>query len=207
MLEKQNHKRRLEGIERSRAALGMSVCDSPVLDGTIVAIAHKDRIFDLVAALEVIAHLPFQVYDNALREVRRVAQHFILLSLPYEETRRPSTCPYCGCTFNSDYHMRTFDSYRPEMLFDSSDLVRHTDITIQDFLLGEHFRTLRCHLGNNFQGHYICPQCGFNKRDDDSSMSAAPSPSKQPSYVSLLKKAIPRTHRVRWRVVLYERLK
>lgn len=205
MLEKQNHKRKLIGIERSSAARKMSVCDSPVLDGTIEAISHKDRSFDLVAALEVIEHLPFQVYENALREVQRVAKHFILLSVPYKEKRRRSTCPYCGCTFNSDYHMRTFDNYKLETLFDTFRLARVTDITVQDYLLGKYIRQLRQHLGNNFQGHYICPQCGFNKRHEVTPTGDVPSSPIRPTYVSLLKKAIPQIQRVRWRVALYER--
>ena len=54
----------------------------PDLLGDVRQIPAADRAFDLVAVFEVLEHLPFNDFEPTLVELKRVARHYVLLSLP-----------------------------------------------------------------------------------------------------------------------------
>src|SRR5690606_27782997 len=76
--------------------------------------------FDLVSCMEVLEHLPCDIYDQARRELARVASKWILISVPYRENRRLVLvrCPKCLCEFKRSYHLREFDERTLKVLFD-----------------------------------------------------------------------------------------
>lgn len=67
-----------------------SVDIDPALKPEIVAdvrkLPLKDSQYDLVMACEVLEHLPFEDFEKALEELKRVSKRYILISLPYRST-------------------------------------------------------------------------------------------------------------------------
>lgn len=61
--------------------------------GSVLAMPFDDGQFDLVVCCQVLEHLPFDDFLPALRELRRVARHRVLLSLP--DTRRHLGLAFC----------------------------------------------------------------------------------------------------------------
>jgi SAM-dependent methyltransferase len=55
---------------------------SPDYVGSVTRMPFKDKQFDLILCCEVLEHMPFTDFLPALREMRRVARHRVILSLP-----------------------------------------------------------------------------------------------------------------------------
>jgi len=54
----------------------------PNVAGSVLAIPFNDESFDVVSCCEVLEHLPYNKFSNALKEIRRVSQKYVVLSLP-----------------------------------------------------------------------------------------------------------------------------
>ena len=55
----------------------------PDIVGSVVAIPLGDDSVDISVACEVLEHLPFEKFANALREMKRVSRRYVLISLPH----------------------------------------------------------------------------------------------------------------------------
>ncbi len=55
----------------------------PDVVGSINQIPFTDNTFDLVAAFEVLEHLPYSDFDQSIRELFRVSKKWVLISLPH----------------------------------------------------------------------------------------------------------------------------
>jgi len=55
---------------------------SPDIIGSVLAIPFPNEAFDVVSCCEVLEHLPYSEFKNALTELARVSQKFVIISLP-----------------------------------------------------------------------------------------------------------------------------
>jgi SAM-dependent methyltransferase len=108
---------RVCGVDRSETALRFVQTEHRRAGAE--QLPFGDGEFDMVTCMEVIEHLPESVYDAALRELARVADHWLMITVPYREDRRLDLirCPRCLCEFNRSYHLRSFDDETIRGLF------------------------------------------------------------------------------------------
>lgn len=133
------------------------------LKGDVGSLSFQDKSFDVVTALEVLEHLPYGTYEQALVEISRVAKHSIIVTVPYREHRTLIACPYCGIHFNPNYHMRSFDEDGLVALFPNFSLVTCEKMghyysqpdLVRDFIA--------CFTSQPYPEFAFCPACGFHK--------------------------------------------
>lgn len=70
---------------------------SPDYVGSVTEMPFEDNQFDLVACGEVLEHLPFVDFLSAMKEIRRVARHKAIISLP--DRRRHFGLAFCLARF------------------------------------------------------------------------------------------------------------
>ena len=56
---------------------------NPDIFGSVDNILLKENSFDLVCCFQVLEHLPFNLFDESLKEIARVSKKDVLISLPY----------------------------------------------------------------------------------------------------------------------------
>lgn len=162
----------LEELQRARGIAGTGIEITPAkvdyarsrgVDlrlGDAGALAFADGEFDAVVSCEVLEHLPFGVFDAALREFARVAREWVILTVPFDERRRFVPCPYCGARVNPDYHFRSFPPGSMQGLVPGFRLE-------QSLALGWQRRSPLVDLGRRFVERWprflVCPACGFSE--------------------------------------------
>lgn len=55
----------------------------PDFIGDIVKLPFKDNSYDTLCAFQVLEHIPFEEFETAIRELKRVSKKYIVISLPY----------------------------------------------------------------------------------------------------------------------------
>lgn len=56
---------------------------SPDVVADVTALPFEDNSFDVVCAFEILEHLPFEKFEQAIMELARVSRHGVLVSLPH----------------------------------------------------------------------------------------------------------------------------
>jgi SAM-dependent methyltransferase len=99
----------LHGTDRSQAAL--KLVQAATTAASIDALPFPDKSFHIATCLQVIEHLPVPVYAKGLSEICRVADRYVLISVPNEEYLEDSfvACPECKTRFSYEYHLRRYD--------------------------------------------------------------------------------------------------
>lgn len=170
---------RVVGVDRSAASLKYLQVSCCQADATYLPFSNEA--FDVVVATEVIEHLPFPVFKQALGEMVRIARRNILITVPYREERELAQveCPACGCRFNPTYHMRRFELQDLQALFsnwDSLVLVRASGVFSMQV---PRFLRERIAVGrmvkprkNGIPPFTLCPQCGYSSGAQATSATA-----------------------------------
>lgn len=156
------------GIDRSFTSLKQVRVDRSQAD--IDHLPFCDERFDFVVAMEVIEHLPYHLYKKSLTEMVRVAQKYILITVPYKEDRslKRVTCPACGCVFHPDYHSRGFSEKDMKVLFKDWESIVPIKImgivAVKNFIFPRLWNTVRrtYNRGRDFPERALCPQCGYS---------------------------------------------
>jgi ubiquinone/menaquinone biosynthesis C-methylase UbiE len=134
-----------------------------VLKGDVSSMAFKNQSFDVVTALEVIEHLPYQIYERALWEIQRVAGRWIVVSVPYRERRMSIRCPYCEAEFNPNYHMRAFDETGLREVFKDFMMKKILKVGISRHAPQTVVNVARRWAREVFPEFAICPACGYRQ--------------------------------------------
>ncbi len=185
---------RAEGLERSPAAIAVAAAHGTVREGSIDALPYADGAFDVVTALEVLEHLPHGTFEAGLSELRRVARQAIVVSVPFDERRVFVRCTYCGCRFQPNYHMRSFDRDAFGSLFEGFRLERYEVLMGEDYVGGPvlrgGYRLLHGGVDDAPDGT-MCPQCGYRQ---------AGNPAVREWAKRSFRARIPKTMRPRWHI-------
>lgn len=121
---RQRHACILVAFDLSTTALhrvtGLKVC------GSAAQMPFRDRSFDLVLCTETMEHFPEEIYGEVTKEISRVANDFILITVPNKEnlTENLAVCPSCSSQFHVWGHWRSFSTRTLENLFGQFQLVR-----------------------------------------------------------------------------------
>lgn len=167
---------RLVGTDRSQTALQHVQTEKYL--SSIDCMPFKDKEFDIVTSLEVLEHLPSTIYHASLKEICRVAEKYVLIGVPFNQDIRNSLieCPYCGCRFNVDYHLRSFSEKIITNLFDDHGFHCKKVIFIQPnvilrplfykfMILIKSLRRLYDNPDvNKYPGYAVCPACLYENR-------------------------------------------
>ncbi len=107
-LKEVNNIPKLVGVDRSNNALEYVKTEKYNKD--ITDTGFDDNSFDCVSALEIIEHLTYDNFENALKEITRISNKYVILSVPFNEKIENSKnqCPQCKSIFNHDLHLRSF---------------------------------------------------------------------------------------------------
>lgn len=152
------------GLERSRPSVKVAkrMFGGTVVEGEANKLPFASRTFDTLVSLEVIEHLPYQIYEQSLLEMARVARNCVVIGVPYQEYRTFVTCPYCGCRFHSAYHMRSFDENKLKTLFDDFELSSSHKFHAEYRMFG-HGLIANLYKRRYFPAFAICPACGYKQ--------------------------------------------
>lgn len=188
---------KIVATDRSTEALKQVRVESFLSD--IKEIPIQEKSFDCVCCLQVLEHIPYDSYEQAVKELARISKKYILISVPYMEktNKNVTTCPKCNSTFNVDLHLRSYDDKILEFLFEK-----------YGFYLVQKKNTIKVHRYYGYSTYIklrtlfskmskkditfrspICPVCGysnlgFNKK------TQSPIQSKKPTVISKLKEKI-----------------
>lgn len=155
---------RLTGIDISDTALEYVTTEKYQCNaGNLM---FSDKSFDGIVASEVIEHLTYDDLGRSVDEIKRVANKWILVSVPNDEDLESASrmCVKCSCWFNPNYHMNSFNKNNLASLFHGFDLEWIREI-------GPYIRHIKYSVIGGLIFHYnmrhpptsgICPQCGFN---------------------------------------------
>jgi hypothetical protein len=196
-------------LDRSRVALRHQ--DRPCVAASIEATPLVDRAVDLALCCEVLEHLPYPIYERARRELTRVADRWILLTVPNRENRRRAAvrCPGCGCEYNPMRHVRSFDENTLHGAFEGFRLIATLTAGPRSVVYPRAVRRGLERAGIlTRSGTPVCPQCDrpFDTRAPYTERSpelVASAPLRTTS--SAVRRLVPKGRHRYWLCALYER--
>jgi SAM-dependent methyltransferase len=216
-LQKESSELNLLAIDRSKAALRFVKTEKK--EGDIADIPLADQSYDCVTCLEVIEHLPVEIYRKALSELTRVSRKYVIISVPYAENleKNHTQCPNCKSIFNADLHLRNFSDETIRHLLDENNFeCVLTKKTGEHVFFKGHDRFTRMFYPEHFRvwRSPICPICGYKTEHipmletvtDQTGNTASTSHRSLISYFTVFPKLVwPKEKKYYWIVGLYKR--
>jgi SAM-dependent methyltransferase len=207
LVKKFNH---VCGLDTSEE--GLKHVESEKVLGNLDCLQFTDKSFDLILCCEVLEHLPYQIYEKALKEIERVSKKYIIISVPNNQDRNLSSvrCPYCNCSFDASRHVRSFDSRKLEGLFND-----FKPIIIKPCVLSKSYPTeiykitkfLEPIIKTPYPVIALCPQCGYSRLVIGKSRSGEPAAT-DGIFIKTLRhmaRIIPKKRLGIWLIGVYER--
>lgn len=159
-----NKKYKTLGVDQSEEAL--KYLEGPKLISSADKINVEDSSFDLVLSSELLEHLTEEILQGVVKEIKRIAKRYILVTVPNSENLDQNfvKCPRCKKLFHSYGHLRSFNEEILIRLFGGGYKV------VSNFQEGPEYRIynnlllrLRHKYGNQYfnPAHFtLCPFCG-----------------------------------------------
>ena len=153
------------GLDISYNAL--NYVKTKTIQGSLENLPFPDNSFDVVMCCEVLEHLPYSIYEKAIKEIERVAKKYILISVPNNENLdiEMVKCPQCSCSFHTWRHLRTFDKEKLTFLFKNFIIYKTKIVLMDQFIFGNLIINLKKRLNilnQEFPNSSLCPQCGYS---------------------------------------------
>ena len=161
------------GLERSSAAIAAAPENIAIIQGTADAIPMADSCVDCCVSMETLEHLPDPIHRAALSEMARVSRRYVLINVPYRERRLQTHCRYCGCVYNPNYHMRSYDDMRLKTLLPGFAHRARILLPRSENLLKALAAPFRRRVFDRLD-YAICPQCGMSGAEKSPSASQKP---------------------------------
>lgn len=198
---------RIVGFDRSQTALKYVETEKCI--GNVNEIPFSTNEFDLVTALEVIEHLPFETFEMAKKEITRVAKKWIILSVPRNEKlkRNMAECPKCNTIFSRSFHMRSFNEKLLNDLFSENNFQckKIASIGRYDSYIGLKYFILFYNFlrgTNKAMLNSLCPVCGYTERKHGNNLTQS---IKKKTLKKIAKKIWPRFKKEMWLLAIYEK--
>lgn len=114
------------GFDRSKEAL--KHVNTKTVQGSCDNLPFEDNAFDMVLCSEVLEHLPTDILNKTVSEIKRVSKKYILISVPYKEQLQLYfiKCPKCGTISHVYGHLHSFDENLLKNMFADCDLIYET---------------------------------------------------------------------------------
>ncbi|NOY51640.1 MAG: class I SAM-dependent methyltransferase [Chlorobi bacterium] len=111
-------------VDRSKEAL--KFVETKKINASADKIPLTDNSFDMVFSSELLEHLPNNVLEGAITEIKRLSKKYIFITVPNAENPNKLLikCPSCHYIFNSPNHLRSFNIKKLETLFDEYKLLK-----------------------------------------------------------------------------------
>lgn len=200
---------RLCGVDRSHAALKFVKTEKHAAG--IDNLPFADREFDLVASFEVIEHLPVDVYKTALGELARTAAKYVMISVPFNELLEEGLvrCPECRAKYSPDFHMRSFDRQKLDMLFDDLGFRCIELFEIHEMQVNRWVKEIRSAFGASREKapppFTVCPVCRFAVPPQNGLGPPGPTSGRKNILKEALKLVWPKEVRYEWIAAVYRR--
>ena len=197
----QNKYEKIFGMDISDEAL--KHVETSKIKGRIENIPFPDNSFDIVLCCEVLEHLPSPIYEKALKEIKRVAKKYVLISVPNDEDIQMGKvrCPNCRSLCHVNGHLRSFNLSNMKNLFDIGKLLKYEIVPIDVFWFHETVIQVKKWLKKDFftfEDAGFCPKCGFTHSSDQNKV-------KSPYFLEKLPFQFPTKKSGGWIIALYRK--
>lgn len=204
----------ITGVDRSNTAL--KYVKAAIVNSSLENIPLETKAYDCVTCLQVIEHLPVNIYEKGLDELARLSSKYIIVSVPNNEVLEDSytKCPNCKSIFNREMHLRSFTKEKIEQLFQSRGFKCTKIVTTgrgESFLGYKQYQKVFYPEQLLKWKSPLCPVCGYSD-ETNLELISVPLNQKQPkrkliSYLSYLPKLIwPKVYSDYWAIAHFERI-